>query len=131
VLGIGCIAGVSKIAYAAATLFGLRWGMDRSGPCRGHGGLGFRTVITKREKAVAVDGQRDRRSLLRGAAVVAGAGVAAPLLGKAGTARADTSGADALFKAGRFEEAGRAYEQILKKDPNNVQAARQRGYVGL
>ncbi|MBO2450902.1 tetratricopeptide repeat protein [Actinomadura barringtoniae] len=39
--------------------------------------------------------------------------------------------ADALFKAGKFEQAGRAYEEILKKDPTNVHAARQRGYVAL
>ncbi|MEU4827226.1 tetratricopeptide repeat protein [Actinomadura sp. NPDC023710] len=76
------------------------------------------------------DGTWDRRSLLRGAAVVAGAAAAAPLLG--GTARADAVGdADALFKAGKFEQAGRAYEEILKKDPANLHAARRRGYVGL
>ncbi|GAA2136394.1 tetratricopeptide repeat protein [Actinomadura napierensis] len=73
----------------------------------------------------------DRRSLLRGAAVAAGAAAAAPLLGKAATAHADGSDADALFKAGKFEQAGRAYEEILKKDPTNLHAARQRGYVGL
>ncbi len=39
--------------------------------------------------------------------------------------------ADALFKAGKFEQAGRAYEEILKTDPTNLHAARQRGYVGL
>jgi tetratricopeptide (TPR) repeat protein len=80
---------------------------------------------------VADDGQWDRRSLLRGAAVVAGAAAAAPLLGKAASAHADSSDADALFNAGKFEQAGRAYEEILKKDPNNLRAARQRGYVGL
>ncbi|WP_433185799.1 tetratricopeptide repeat protein [Actinoallomurus sp. CA-150999] len=90
----------------------------------------LRKVITK-EKAVANGGEWDRRSLLRGAAVVAGAAATAPLLGKAATAHADSSDADALFKAGEFERAGRAYEEILKKDPTNVQAARQRGYVGL
>jgi hypothetical protein len=91
----------------------------------------LRKVITKREKAVADGGEWDRRSLLRGAAVVAGAVAAAPLLGKAGTARADIDDADALFKAGKFEEAGCAYEEILKADPTNLRAARQRGYVGL
>jgi Aspartyl protease/Tetratricopeptide repeat len=80
---------------------------------------------------LAVDGQWDRRSLLRGAAVVAGAAAAAPLLDGGARARADSSDADALFKAGKFEEAGRAYEQILKTDPTNLRAARQRGYVGL
>ncbi|WP_412515792.1 aspartyl protease family protein [Actinomadura madurae] len=77
------------------------------------------------------DGEWDRRSVLRGAAVVAGAAAAVPLLGEAATARTGTDDADALFKAGRFEQAGRAYEKILKTDPENVRAARQRGYVGL
>jgi tetratricopeptide (TPR) repeat protein len=80
---------------------------------------------------MADDGEWDRRSLLRGAAVVAGAAATAPLLGEAASAQADSGDADALFKAGRFEEAGRAYEQILKKDPANLHAARRRGYVGL
>ena len=79
---------------------------------------------------MTVDGQWKRRSVLRGAAVVAGAAATTPLLGKA-TAQADTGDADALFKAGKFERAGRAYEEILKKDPANLRAARQRGYVGL
>ncbi|MET8758425.1 tetratricopeptide repeat protein [Lentzea sp. NPDC004782] len=74
-------------------------------------------------------GQWSRRSLLRGAAAVAGAAAATPFLG--GVATALGGGADALFKAGKFEEAGRAYEEILKTDPTNVHAARQRGYVGL
>lgn len=64
--------------------------------------------------------------MLRGAAVLA----AAPLLGGAATAGADPD-ADALFNAGHFEQAGRAYERILKADPANLRAARQRGYVGL
>ena len=54
---------------------------------------------------------------------------ATPLLG--GTAAASPGDADALFKAGKFEQAGRAYEEILKNDPRNVRAASQRGYVGL
>ncbi|GAA2437999.1 hypothetical protein GCM10010191_61370 [Actinomadura vinacea] len=80
---------------------------------------------------MAVDGDWDRRSVLRGAAVVAGAAATVALLGEAATAQAGGGDADALFKAGKFEQAGRAYEEILKKDPNNVHAARQRGYVGL
>jgi hypothetical protein len=64
-----------------------------------------------------------------GGAVVAGG--AAPLLGEAAAAQAGGSNADALFKAGKFEQAGRAYEEILEKDPGNVHAASQRGYVGL
>ncbi|WP_440107759.1 aspartyl protease family protein [Streptosporangium sp. H16] len=88
------------------------------------------------------DRQWGRRSLLRGAAVLAGAAATVPLLDKAATAvagvgdtdmlfKAGGGDADALFKAGRFEQAGRAYEEILRKDPGNVHAARQRGYVGL
>ncbi|MBB5074928.1 aspartyl protease family protein [Nonomuraea endophytica] len=77
------------------------------------------------------DGKWDRRSLLRGATLLAGAAATAPLLGGAGTALASGGDADALFKAGKFEQAGRAYEEILKRDPGNVHAARQRGYVGL
>src|SRR4051812_6283574 len=76
-------------------------------------------------------GQWDRRSLLKGATMVAGAAAATPLLGKATKALADDTDADALFNAGKFEQAGRAYEEILKKDPTNLHAARQRGYVGL
>jgi hypothetical protein len=73
----------------------------------------------------------DRRSLLQGAAVLAGAAATAPLLGGTATALAGTDTADALFKAGKFAQAGRAYEEILRKDPTNLRAARQRGYVGL
>ncbi|MGH3375555.1 MAG: tetratricopeptide repeat protein [Actinoallomurus sp.] len=43
----------------------------------------------------------------------------------------DRFDADGLFKAGKFEQARRAYEEILKTDPTNLNAARQRGYVGL
>ncbi|MEV3923700.1 aspartyl protease family protein [Actinomadura coerulea] len=80
---------------------------------------------------MADDEEWDRRSLLRGAAVVAGAAATAPLLGGAVAAHADGGDADALFKAGKFEQAGRAYEEILEKDPTNVHAARQRGHVAL
>jgi tetratricopeptide (TPR) repeat protein len=104
--------------------------MDRNGPCRGHGSSASEGDHD-REKAVAGDGGWDRRSLLRGAAVVAGAAATAPLLGKAAMAQADGSDADALFKAGEFEKAGRAYEEILRRDSKNVHAARRRGHVGL
>lgn len=62
-------------------------------------------------------------------AVVAGAAATAPLLG--GTAHAVPGDADALFKAGEFERAGRAYEELLRQDPTNLHAARRRGFVGL
>ncbi|MFG1615759.1 aspartyl protease family protein [Nonomuraea wenchangensis] len=90
---------------------------------------------------MADDRQWDRRSLLRGAAVLAGAATAAPLLAETAMAAPSLSGtatalagsdeADALFKAGKFEQAGRAYEEILKTDSKNLHAARRRGYVGL
>lgn len=80
---------------------------------------------------MADDGKWNRRSLLRGAAALTGAAATAPLLGGEATARAGSGGADALFKAGEFEKAGRAYEEILKKDPTNLHAARRRGYVAL
>ncbi|MEW9552667.1 aspartyl protease family protein [Nonomuraea sp. NPDC050783] len=80
---------------------------------------------------MARDGEWDRRSVVRGAAVLAGAAAAAPLLGGAARALSGGGEADALFRAGRFEQAGRAYEEILRTDPANARAARQRGYVAL
>jgi hypothetical protein len=88
-------------------------------------------VIPKKEQAVANGRQGDRRSLLRGAAALAGATAAAPLLGGTATAQTGAGDADSLFKAGKFEQAGRAYEEILKTDPTNLHAARRRGFVGL
>ncbi|QNP69997.1 aspartyl protease family protein [Streptomyces roseirectus] len=79
---------------------------------------------------MAVDGRWDRRALLRGAAVVAGAAASTPLLGGVAGAR-DAEDGDALFRAGKFEQAARAYEEVLAGDPANLHAARQRGYVGL
>ncbi|MVO90328.1 tetratricopeptide repeat protein [Streptomyces sp. p1417] len=80
---------------------------------------------------MANDGIWDRRSLLRSAVVLTGAAATAPLLGRAATALTGSADADALFKAGEFEKAGRAYEEILRKDPKNLHAARRRGYLGL
>ncbi|MEU6714993.1 aspartyl protease family protein [Nonomuraea sp. NPDC046802] len=77
------------------------------------------------------DGEWDRRSVLRGAAVLAGAAATAPLLGGPATALAGSGDADALLKAGKFEQAARAYEEILKTDPANLHAARRRGHVAL
>ncbi|SER89075.1 Tetratricopeptide repeat-containing protein [Lentzea xinjiangensis] len=74
----------------------------------------------------------NRRSALRAAAVLAGTAAAAPLLREPAAAQAGAGGdADALFKAGRFEQAGRAYEEILRADPANLHAARRRGQVAL
>ncbi|MEV4891575.1 tetratricopeptide repeat protein [Nonomuraea sp. NPDC055795] len=80
---------------------------------------------------MAKDREWDRRTLFRGAAALAGAAATAPLLGDTATAETGGGDADALFRAGRFEQAGRAYEEILRKDPKNLRATRQRGYVGL
>ncbi|MEU4834203.1 tetratricopeptide repeat protein [Streptosporangium sp. NPDC023615] len=80
---------------------------------------------------MADNAEWDRRSLLRGAAAAAGAAMTVPLLGGTATAQAGSGDADALFRAGRFEQAARAYERILRKDPGNVDAARQRGYAAL
>ncbi|RAS61275.1 tetratricopeptide repeat protein [Lentzea atacamensis] len=78
---------------------------------------------------MATEGNWDRRSVLRAAAVMAGAAAATPLMGEA---QAGTGGAaDALFRAGKFEQAGRAYEEILRNDPKNVHAASRRGHVAL
>lgn len=75
----------------------------------------------------------NRRSLLRSAAAMAGVAVAVPMLGGTASASAQTGGndADALFRAGKFEQAARAYEAILKNDPTSLNAARQRGYIAL
>ncbi|TYC12445.1 tetratricopeptide repeat protein [Actinomadura syzygii] len=110
-------------------------GLSSSVLARATGSVPGRASVSgrDREKGESVVGDRgwDRRSVLRGAAVVAGAAATGPLLGGTGTARAEGGDADALFRAGEFEQAGRAYEEILKTDPKNVHAARQRGYVGL
>ncbi len=79
----------------------------------------------ERSDALAENGQWDRRSVLRAAAVMAGAAAIAPLLGVPARAQAGPgSDADALFRAGEFEQAGRAYEEMLKDDPKNAHAAR-------
>src|SRR5918997_5095069 len=86
----------------------------------------------KRSSTLANNGQWDRRAVLRAVAGMAGAAATAPLPGEPAMAQADpSSDADALFKAGMFEQAGRAYEEILKNDPTNLHAARRRGHVGL
>ncbi|MEU6763733.1 tetratricopeptide repeat protein, partial [Streptomyces sp. NPDC046853] len=56
---------------------------------------------------------------------------AGPLLGGPAAALGGSRNADALFEAGEFDEAGRAYERVLEKDPANLRAARRRGYIGL
>ncbi|MGV9776255.1 tetratricopeptide repeat protein [Streptosporangium sp. NPDC003464] len=71
----------------------------------------------------------DRRGLLRAAGMTF---AALPVLG-AGPAGADVTGtgADQLFKAGRFDSADRAYARLLRADPDNVRAIAQRGYIAL
>lgn len=80
---------------------------------------------------MADDRRWGRRSLLRSTAALAGAAATAPLLGGTATAMTGSGDADALFKAGEFERAGRAYEEVLRKDPENLHAARRRGQIGL
>ena len=77
------------------------------------------------------DGGWRRRSLLRDTAVLAGAAVTVPLPNGGAAAPAGSADADMLFTAGRFEEAARAYELVLRKDPANLHAARRRGVVAL
>ncbi|MEO3892672.1 hypothetical protein [Nonomuraea sp. B5E05] len=64
-------------------------------------------MIAKKEKVLVDDGAWGRRTVLRGAALLAGAAATAPLLGGAATARARGADADALFKAGEFDQAAR------------------------
>ena len=57
-----------------------------------------------RSNTLANDGNWDRRSVLRAAAVMAGTAATAPLLGESALAQAGlSSDANALFKAGEFE----------------------------
>ena len=87
-------------------------------------GVGLVVGRMERSNTLATEGRWDRRSVLRAVAVVAGAAATAPLLGESAMAQAGpSSDADALFEAGEFEQAGRAYEEILKDDPKNVHAA--------
>lgn len=79
---------------------------------------------------MTANGKWNRRTALRAAAALTGAAAAAPLLGTPAAAVAGGD-ADALFKAGEFERAGRAYEELLRKDPTNAHAAQRRGLVGL
>lgn len=67
----------------------------------------------ERSDALTENGRWDRRSVLRAVAVMAGAAAIAPLLGEPAMAQAGpSSGADALFRAGEFEQAGRAYSGL-------------------
>ncbi|MEU6120466.1 tetratricopeptide repeat protein [Streptomyces sp. NPDC047123] len=62
---------------------------------------------------------------------MAGAVATASLTGGEAAASAAGGDADALFRAGEFDQAARAYEGILRGDPENVHAARRRGQVAL
>ncbi|TDD79977.1 aspartyl protease family protein [Actinomadura rubrisoli] len=75
----------------------------------------------------------DRRTFLQRSGMAIGAGAALPLLtpGTGNAAPGPSSDPDALFKAGRFDEADRGYRRLLHKDPNNARAAAQRGYIAL
>lgn len=73
----------------------------------------------------------NRRRVIAGIGLAAGSAAVAPLLHASVSAAAVGSDPDALLKAGRFDEAAHGYEEILRKDPNNAHAARQRGYIAL
>src|SRR4051794_41782936 len=67
-----------------------------------------------------------RRGVLLGAAALAGA---TALTGPADAAEA--ADPDALFRAGRFDEADRGYARRLHTDPGDPHALGQRGYIAL
>jgi Aspartyl protease/Tetratricopeptide repeat len=73
----------------------------------------------------------NRRSVIAGIGLAAGTAAVAPLLNAPASAAAEGTDPDALLKAGRFDEAARGYEEILRQDPNNAHAVRQRGYIAL
>ncbi|MFI6906049.1 tetratricopeptide repeat protein [Nonomuraea sp. NPDC050394] len=53
-----------------------------------------------------------------------------PPLGPAAAA-AGTPSADQLFKAGKFDQADRAYARLLRGNPGDARALAQRGYIAL
>lgn len=73
----------------------------------------------------------DRRRVIAGIGLVAGSAAVAPLLSASVGAAAGETDPDALFRAGRFDEAARGFAEILRQDPNNAHAARQRGHIAL
>lgn len=79
----------------------------------------------------------NRRAFLRTAAMTAAvAGTILPAPGISpgiltGTAEAAEKDADALFKAGRFDEAARGYRRLLNEDAKDAHAAAQIGYIAL
>jgi Flp pilus assembly protein TadD len=70
-----------------------------------------------------------RRSILKGAGLLAGAAVAG--VASADPAVAAPADPDQLFRAGRFAAADRAYARLLRTDPQNTHAQSQRGYIAL
>ncbi|MCP2329167.1 hypothetical protein HDA40_007674 [Hamadaea flava] len=71
-----------------------------------------------------------RRSILKGAGLVAGAAVAGAAWTEPATAAA-AADPDQLFRAGRFAAADHAYARLLRADPGNAHALAQRGYLAL
>ena len=78
-----------------------------------------------------------RREFLRASSRAALGGA---LLGSSGsallascrsTSTASIASSDQLFRAARFAEADRGYEEVLTRDPKNVHALIQRGYIAL
>lgn len=72
----------------------------------------------------------DRRTLLRRTGLAVGAAAVLPVAAAWDSASADVA-PDALFRAGRFDQADRGYAQILRSDPQDAHATTQRGYVAL
>jgi predicted aspartyl protease len=64
-------------------------------------------------------------------AALLGSGASAVLASCGSTNMASVASGDQLFRAGRFSEADREYEEVLTRDPKNVHALIQRGYIAL
>jgi predicted aspartyl protease len=79
----------------------------------------------------------DRRQFLRVStrcaltAALLGSGVSALLTACGSANPATIESSDQLFQAGQFAEADKGYAQVLARDPKNVHALTQRGYVAL
>jgi hypothetical protein len=72
-----------------------------------------------------------RRALLRDAGIALGAGAALSLAGGSLAGAATTADPDALFAAGYFAAADRAYAALLRRNPADAYAWAQRGYIAL
>jgi len=64
-------------------------------------------------------------------AALLGSSASALLSSCGSTSTASITSSDQLFHAGRFPEADTGYEEVLNRDPKNVHALIQRGYIAL